>query len=268
MPFLKGASGNPRGRPPRSKPPADPASGVPPGQERPTAIPGQTIHERVVAKLEAILSDPDAEVGHQLSACRLLVSEAVAAVIRHMEHDERERPAAEQMTAADLAAVDGLLADWPAMARETAEEFVADLHAAVTERLPTGSLTEQLRRHLLGLPEPRLTAAEKDAVIREMYGKYGLDYELPKCGFKELPAPDPAPAPAGALPADPDREYLAAQAVERERQRREKIKYPAQALPPPPPPPPPPAPKAPPPEPEPDRRPYVSFPGFDFYVKD
>jgi hypothetical protein len=209
--FKPGASANPGGKP---KPKPQPPDPIPDASPDPRGL-----HERAVAKLTSIMDDQGVEVGHQLMAIRLLIGDDLASTIRSMEHDERERAEAEQMTAADLAAVEGLLADWPEMTRETAEEFVADLHAAVTERLPKGSLTEQLRRHLLGLPEPRLTAAEKDAVIRQMYQKYGLDYELPKCGFKELPPPAPAP--------DPDREYLAAQAVERERQRREKLKHPA-----------------------------------------
>jgi hypothetical protein len=267
--FIKGQSGNPSGSSRKVRARSVIASPDP----SPDASPDpRTLHERVVAKLTSILDDQGVEVGHQLMAARLLemirvndikVDEHQVIISRRdaaIAEERAELAKVERKAAADLAAVEGLLADWPAMTRETAEEFVADLHAAVAERLPKGSLTEQLRRHLLGLPEPRLTAAEKEAVIGEMYGKYGLDYECsvgpepepdppPKCGFKELPTPASGPAPSGALPADADREYLAQRAVQDERTRRQRIKDPAQV-----PPPPPPAPE---PEPEPTEPPVM-----------
>jgi hypothetical protein len=216
--FKPGASANPGGKP-RPKPPADPASGVPPGQERPAAIPGQTIHERVVAKLEAILSDPDAELGYQLAACRLLASDELASTIRDMEHGHTE----EQARLGKIRTAVGLvLTHHPEVGPELAEQFVR----ACLEAMEPTNLTDTLRDRLGMWKAEPLT----DGTLCEIWHDLSLPGdpgpELSPCGFKELPPPASPPCGCGPAP-DPDREFLARRAVEDERARREKLKHPA-----------------------------------------
>jgi hypothetical protein len=103
VPFQKGQSGNPAGSSKRvrerartsQETPADPGPSTPHPTDPPLRGPGpppdpQSLLERAVAKLAAIMDDPEAETGHQLMAIRLLINEDLASTIRAMERDHGE----------------------------------------------------------------------------------------------------------------------------------------------------------------------------------
>lgn len=269
--FLKGTSGNPRGRPPRKPQPSQESpSGAQPAPD-PSADTRST-HEQNVDRLVAIRNSPDAEPTHVLMAIRLLemirvntikVDEHQVIISRRdaaIAEERAELAKVERLAVAHEEVVTALLEEWPELSRERAEDFLGELDEAVLAEKRKVSLTDMLERTLLGHPEPKVSNARRTELIEELYRRYGLNEEpeqpQPRCGLIDLPMPDP------------DREFLQAQAVEREHERRERIKRPGQ-VPPPPPPAPTPAPEPEPePEPEPDTRPYIDLGGFAFYPRD
>jgi hypothetical protein len=167
------------------------------------------------------MDDPEAEVGYQLAAIRVLVSEGLASTIRDMERDQSEEEARRDRVETAVALV---LEHHPDISYEDAERFMIKL----VEFTEPEDLTSLLEEKLGFWKPPEIT----DEVIRRLWSEVGLSGDpgpepapapAPRCGFRELPAPAPAP--------DPDREYLQAQAVELERQRREQVKHPGQVPP-------------------------------------
>ncbi len=206
--FIKGQSGNQAGSSKKVRARSVIASSDP----SPDASPDpRSLHERAVGRLTAIMDDPDAEVGHQLMAIRLLIGEDLASTIRSMEHDHDEDARRQERI---QTAVGLVLGHHPEVGPDQAERYVChclDLMAPQT-------LTEVLKDRLGFWKSKPLTDETLGQIWVELGlpGNPGPESEPPaKCGFKELPTPDP------------DREYLQAQAVERERQRREKLKHPA-----------------------------------------
>jgi hypothetical protein len=209
--FQGGQSGNPGGKP-RPKPQAAQEASLAPGPvERPP------LAERVVARLAAILDDPETEANTLVRACRLLMSEDLRAAIRAMEAEpERAAKLAEYQARLD-GGVAIVLSKHPDVDPDQAGLFVLE---CIKFQAPQ-TLTDYLKDYMGMWKPPALT---EETIVR-------IWHELGLPGTPG-PEPEPPPLPCGLreLPP-PDQTYLAAQAVEEERRRRQSITRPNQVKP-------------------------------------
>ena len=135
--FKPGASANPGGKPKPKPQPPDPAP-----DPSPDATPDpRGILERTVAKLTAIMDDPDAEVGYQLAAIRVLVSGDLASTVRYLERDRTEDATRRDRLERGV----GLVREHhPEVGADVAERYVREC----LDRMEPTNLTEILKDRL------------------------------------------------------------------------------------------------------------------------